>query len=683
MSFLSLLRKVVLAGVFPPAMALPAATVAHAMPLDEGMADPQAIMSVNVTLKLPDEGAFDRAVQALYDPSSATYRHWMTQADLLRFAPKPEAVARVRAALEKHGLRVIDADANGFVLRVRGTVQALQDAFQTTVHQFRDGERVFRSDVQRARLTDGADAFVQQVSGLEERSGLLERRSKVLLRKRLRGQMGSQGGRRFVPNDSSSLDTKYSGTCFARPQTFTVQTPNQSVPVGVFFGNVYQSGVQSADPVSCGFSAAELREQLGLPAIYAKGWTGKGQTIVIPTVLAYPNLLADLNKFAAMNNLPAMDSTTLSVVYPEGVPPVAYQWQYGPETTTATTVQAIHTMVPDAKIVVVAGSNYFDADLAAAINYAVENKLGNVFALQDADRAEAMAGSPDFANEVNGIFRRAAAMGIAVQVPTGNEGDDQVGSALGSSSELATSPYVTAVGGTAILKGTDGSAPEVVWGSYVTILYLSQGILQDPPYQQGTGLFLDGGGSGGGESQIFGKPSWQAALPGSGRQTPDISSLADPFTGFAIVSSDQYGDLSSRSSGGTELAAALVSSLWALADEAAGHSLGQAAPAIAKMTGNAIRDVVPLSSPTDAAGVIFDRNKVTRYSARDLFSEYRGIPAQFYSALAPYVDPNYGFGLDVLTFGTDSPALVATPGWDNATGYGVPNGLAFVEAAIQ
>ena len=47
---------------------------------------------------------------------------------------------------------------------------------------------------------------------------------------------------------------------------------------------------------------------------------------------------------------------------------------------------------------------------------------------------------------------------------------------------------------------------------------------------------------------------------------------------------------------------------------------------------------------------------------------------QFYSALW-----NIGGSGEyvVLSFGTDS-SLTATPGWDNVTGLGVPNGLTFI-----
>ena len=89
-----------------------------------------------------------------------------------------------------------------------------------------------------------------------------------------------------------------------------------------------------------------------------------------------------------------------------------------------------------------------------------------------------------------------------------------------------------------------------------------------------------------------------------------------------------------------------------------------------------LRDIVPVSSPTNLAGVIFDKNKINVYSPRELFSDAPFIPVDFVSANWPY-DVQSG---SVLSFGTDT-SLTVTPGWDNVTGFGVPNGLAFIEEA--
>jgi subtilase family serine protease len=100
------------------------------------------------------------------------------------------------------------------------------------------------------------------------------------------------------------------------------------------------------------------------------------------------------------------------------------------------------------------------------------------------------------------------------------------------------------------------------------------GMVKDKPQQGPDDSFQFGGG---GSSAFIGKPFYQGQLPGTGLQLPGIFAVADPETGAIIVQAD-----SSRTScavyGGTSLATSIFSAIWALADQAAGESLGQAAP---------------------------------------------------------------------------------------------------------
>ncbi|MFN2625785.1 MAG: S8 family serine peptidase, partial [Mycobacteriales bacterium] len=77
----------------------------------------------------------------------------------------------------------------------------------------------------------------------------------------------------------------------------------------------------------------------------------------------------------------------------------------------------------------------------------------------------------------------------------------------------ASSPFVLGVGGTALYL-QDGTPREVAWND---------------PDDADPSIGYRGSGSGGGESQAYPKPSWQAGLPGTGRLVPDIAAEADPF----------------------------------------------------------------------------------------------------------------------------------------------------------
>jgi subtilase family serine protease len=245
----------------------------------------------------------------------------------------------------------------------------------------------------------------------------------------------------------------------------------------------------------------------------------------------------------------------------------------------------------------------------------------------------------------------------------------------------SNNPYVTAVGGTSVLNKNNGKGGfwEVGWGDTLTFV-ASFGVL-DPP--EALGLV---GGAGGGESVYFKKPAWQSGLPGTGRQTPDIAALADPYTGVPIVLTIDGQQGLEVGWGGTSLACPIVTAILAIANQAAGAPLGQAAPLLASLPAGALRDVLPLSTPTNLSGIVIDSSGSTYYSPAGLFSPYV-YPAQvgFISAdwfEGPGPDGKASDGSAIaFGFGIDG-SLATTVGWDNVTGYGVPNGLAFIQAMM-
>ena len=79
--------------------------------------------------------------------------------------------------------------------------------------------------------------------------------------------------------------------------------------------------------------------------------------------------------------------------------------------------------------------------------------------------------------------------------------------------------------------------------------------------------------------------------------------------------------------GGTSLASPIVTAILAIATQKAGKALGQAAPLIAGLPAGAVTDILPLTSPTNLAGTIFDSNGPTYYSPASFFA-----PVSLYDA---------------------------------------------------
>jgi subtilase family serine protease len=195
----------------------------------------------------------------------------------------------------------------------------------------------------------------------------------------------------------------------------------------------------------------------------------------------------------------------------------------------------------------------------------------------------------------------------------------------------------------------------------------------DPPTEEAFFNF----GSGGGASEVFSKPAFQHKLKGSARLLPDISWLADPFTGGVIVISVPFQvPKAYEIYGGTSLACPMFSALWAIANQEAGAPLGQAAQYVYSMPESTIIDVKPVSSASNVTAVYKESATITdSYKSWELAGPILD-GSEFVSAIWNY--PLLQDTTFVVTFGTDG-GLRTTAGWDDVTGVGVPNGYAFAD----
>ncbi len=123
--------------------------------------------------------------------------------------------------------------------------------------------------------------------------------------------------------------------------------------------------------------------------------------------------------------------------------------------------------------------------------------------------------------------------------------------------------------------------------------------------------------------------------------------------------------------------------MWAVADQVAHESLGQAAPVIGRLPPFAVLDVLPIRAGTKlvSGSMTVGANPMVTYSPAQLLGSADTQPSGFASFLVSGVSSQDGVrAYEVVGFGMDT-SLMATRGWDNVTGYGVPNGIAFIDAA--
>jgi subtilase family serine protease len=337
-------------------------------------------------------------------------------------------------------------------------------------------------------------------------------------------------------------------------------------------GRLVQAGAKPPTDAQCRaatrepcYSPQEIRRAYGVDRLLRRGDDGKGQTIVIVDSYGSPTIASDLAHFDAGYGLPAPPS--FKILTPLGTVPHRLAW--AGETTLD--VEWAHAMAPGANIVLltspvnetegVQGLPQFNT----LENYALGHHLGQIISQSWAATENTLftpAGHQVF-QRFEATYARAAAMHVTVLASTGDSGSANP-KVNGTTYPFATvnfpasSPLVTAVGGTSLHATTHGSyKSETVWNS-------------------------GGGGTGGGISQHFGEPLYQRFLPasdqallGGHRGIPDISWNADPSTPILVYLSflgpknAGYYTIGGTSEGSPDWAG-----FTADLDQLAGHPLG-------------------------------------------------------------------------------------------------------------
>jgi subtilase family serine protease len=432
-----------------------------------------------------------------------------------------------------------------------------------------------------------------------------------------------------------------------------------------------------------------MQTAYGLNPLYKKGLDGTGQTIVIVDANGSPSIVADVNLFSQLNGLPALTPSNFKIVTPVG--PVACAVVNGKcsaDVETMLDVEWAHSIAPGANIVLVLSPDLSFTNIDLANLYAIQNQLGNVISNS--------FGFPEIAfvdflpSELvveNGISEIAAALGISQQVSSGDDGDflafDQAEFGINSVSVEANadSPFVTAVGGTStFLDSKNNIKLQTGWGLNETRIAEPTPNPPDvPPLSLGFQF-----GAGGGTSVVYAKPKFQRSLRGKFRQVPDIAMNADPETGVEVIYSPDGNPINGTVVtvvGGTSLSTPMFSALWSIANQAAGGGpIGEAAPILYELPGNAITDVNlrPVDTLLNVTGLIINPPNTTFENAPALAQPLENTKL-FVSAL---FQSSTSTRWDVFTFGTDS-SLTTGPGWDNVTGLGTPNGTTFINSVVR
>jgi subtilase family serine protease len=539
-------------------------------------------------------------------------------------------------------------------------------------NNFQVGGKTIRANASDPSIDGPAAELVRAVAGLDS----AEFEHPLVARPSL---TSSLSGEKAAAVGAASADF-FSSQCFTGTETETFSTNNDGeLPIATYSGN--KLNLASLTSAGCAYTPPEIQAAYNLTGLYKEGYDGAGQTIAIVDWCGSSTIQADANAFSTKFGLPQLNSSNFAITYTAPSQCIAADQ---PEINID--VEWAHTIAPGANINLVVPPSSSDQDVDQAefdvVNYGLGNVLSGSYASTELYTSTTELETESLISEIGAVE------GISTNFASGDEGTYFFQFFRQTVSAPADSPWATAVGGVTLALNSDNSiAWQAGWGNNETVL-AEEGTVPDPPQSS----FI--GGSGGGASECvtknvrfrpplctggFAKPDYQASLPGENRLLPDVSWLADPFTGAAILISvpGQVPEQLWKVYGGTSLATPMFSALWAIANQEAlaggGAPLGQAAPYLYSMPAGTIHDIVPVGSKTNVTGTIQDANGTTNYAAARLAGNPVG---SFVSALWDY--PSLESTLALITFGADF-GLKTTSGWDNVTGVGTPNAKKFAD----
>ncbi len=326
------------------------------------------------------------------------------------------------------------------------------------------------------------------------------------------------------------------------------------------------------------YNPQQIRNAYQITPLINAGINGKNRTIVIVDAFSNPYAASDLKIFDKTFGLP---DPVFNQVAPQGVPAfdINDADQVGWTVESDLDTQWSHAVAPKANIFLVDAKSDNDIDIYNATKWAVDHNIGDVIS-QSFGEAESCF-DPKLDKLQHALFEKAVSKGITLFASAGDDGSAQPtcdgSSFIKSASSPANDPLVTAVGGTNLTADTKTGAygSEVAWNDEFS------GCGPDATY----------GCGGGGFSNRYSRPAYQVGVAGTSptrRGVPDVSYNAGVDGGVLTHLGAINVTLGLKATdptvffivGGTSAGSPQWAGLGVLADQLAGHRLGNINPTL-------------------------------------------------------------------------------------------------------
>ncbi|MGB8383390.1 MAG: S53 family peptidase [Dermatophilaceae bacterium] len=583
---------------------------------------PFATAPQTIRVYLAPKGGLDNlkaAVAAVSDPSSASYRHFISSDQFdATYAPSQAQVEQVSNYLTGTGLSVSGVEGHRRYVEASGTPAQLSSAFEVVMGGYTHDAQTVTAPDRAASMPNDVAANVLTVTGLDTTTVTMTP-----------DHIGPDGktDRGASPN--------------AKPPAGFVNAR----PCSLWYGQVeaqFQADFVTPLPefknhtlpyAPCGYTGPQFR------AAYENNSALNGARVTVAITGAYARrgIADDANTYAVNHGDGPYTPGQLTQNVPGSFTHQGPCDPSGWSREETLDVEAVHAMAPQAQIRYYGATSCFDQDLVESLQRAVDENVAQLVTNSWGEIGEAVPASSVVASEQ--VFLQGALQGQSFLFSSGDNGDELQATGLKQADYPASDPYVTAVGGTSTgIDQTGALALQTGWGTRKYTLS-GNGESWAP-----LGFLY---GAGGGYSALFNRPAYQNGTVGSPyRGVPDVAMDGDPNTGMLIGQTQTFPDgvrYGEYRIGGTSLSSPLLAGMGALAVQQARSRLGFLNPILYAAPASTISDVRP---------------------SLDL-----GVVCADY---VNGVDAAGGLAYSVRTFDQDS-SLTTKQGWDTVTGLGVPS----------
>ncbi|MDE3103560.1 MAG: Ig-like domain repeat protein [Acidobacteriota bacterium] len=524
-------------------------------------------VTLRFSLSATQQADLAQLLDNLQNPASPQYHQWLTPEEFgARFGLSSSDLSQVKSWLSSQGLVVTEVARSRTWLRVNGTVAQIDRAFGTNMHRVTvDGVTHF-ANTANVQLPAAIAGVVTAVTGLDDfKPQPRLRRSSV------------------TPNFTSTT----SGNHYLAPGDWnTIYNVTPLLSAGI-------NGSGTAAATGSTYAIAVVGQvHVNLTDITAFRSASGLNTSITPTLV-----------------LGCSSTTTALGCADPGYPTTACLSANAPSTCFPSSgdlaesdldLEWAGAIAPAAPIAFVYSSDLFNYSLT----YAIDNNTAPIVSISYG-ACEADFGPASMA-AFNQLFEQANAQGQTVVNSSGDSGattcdgdNSNFPAVLGLSVGYpATSPYVTAVGGTMFNDGSttgttnywnsNGSGTTSNGGS-------ATGYIPELPWNESSSTNLLSAGTGG-ASAFFAKPAWQTGVgvpADSARDVPDVSfasaAVHDPYlycsAGFC-TSGYRNGSGYLDAAGGTSFATPAFAGALALIEQKLGSRLGNINPALYALAAN-------------------------------------------------------------------------------------------------